>query len=324
MVDATTVPKCVRACSLDAPCQIALYGAKCCTLFPFDAKFACCEATSPVPPSSMPDQVLVEEASMGKEFLICAFGCGMCTMYIPETRTDAFGIEDKSLCCCCAADQKFCMLPQDAGGYEIVLCRAGQVTTNANARQAALPTLASRAHAQRQRRSSHCTGLRQTAPDCPKYPRIAPNCPESPRIAPYCTILPRSAPSAEAALSSRPPARPAAVCREQVKCVDPPILRGGPLCKGVQRCFFTITKFAFPCDAEVPFALACFGIKCAEKVPSGGIEWFKSEPVDPATGMRPMFPALSRRVDGAAAPMYVADSSSTPMGMPVSDKIERT
>lgn len=42
----------------------------------------------------------------------------------------------------------------------------------------------------------------------------------------------------------------------QIKIIKPPVLAGGPLCKGVQRNWFTLCKFAVPCDSEVPFAIA--------------------------------------------------------------------
>ena len=51
-----------------------------------------------------------------------------------------------------------------------------------------------------------------------------------------------------------------------IKCITPPILRGGPMCKGVSRSWFTFAKFAFPCDEEVPFAISCCRYKCAEVV----------------------------------------------------------
>ena len=176
----------------------------------------------------MPEMIQVEEAKMGSEYLLCSFGCGMCTMYIPDSRTDAFGLEDKSLCCCCAADQKFCMLPLDAHGYDIVLIRSGQI-----------------------------------------------------------------------------------------KCIDPPCLRGGPVCKGVQRNFCSIVKFAVPCDEEVPFALACFGLKCAERKASGEIQWCKDDtPVDPTTNLKPMFPALSRR-EPPGAPSYEGTQVAVPLGQTV-------
>lgn len=181
----------------------------------------------------MPESVILEEANIsGLEYLLCSFGCGMCTMYIPETRTDAFGVECvRSLCCCCTADQKFCMLPKDPRGYEIVLIRSGQV-----------------------------------------------------------------------------------------KCIDPPVLRGGALCKGVSRNFCTIAKFAFPCDEDVPFALAGCGVKCAERShTTGEIHWCKDDtPIDPHTGLRPLFPALSKREPG---PSFVPEA--TVGGSPASDKMER-
>jgi len=47
-------------------------------------------------------------------------------------------------------------------------------------------------------------------------------------------------------------------------CVKPKTL-----CKGTSRAMFTLTKCALPCDDEVPFAVACFGIKCIGNPPEG-------------------------------------------------------
>ena len=170
---------------------------------------------------------------MGLEYLLCAFGCGMLTMYIPETRTDAFGIEGETLCCCCEGDQKFCMLPRDPAGYEILVLRAGQI-----------------------------------------------------------------------------------------KCITPPISRGGPLVKGVLRSFFVNTKCAIPCDDEVPFALAFGGVKCAEKVPSGKIMWCTDNtPVDPTTGKKPMFPALAKHEKPSGE--VLVPTVEVPVGTPVTSEMDR-
>ena len=58
------------------------------------------------------------------------------------------------------------------------------------------------------------------------------------------------------------PPRSRPVVAWQFICVKPKVFA-----KGVCRCCFIVNKFAFPCDEEVPFALAGFGIKCAEKPP---------------------------------------------------------
>ena len=58
---------------------------------------------------------------------------------------------------------------------------------------------------------------------------------------------------------------------DQGPVVKPPILSGGPCCKAVNRFGICTTKWAFPCDAEVPLALACCGIKCCEMAAGGDL-----------------------------------------------------
>lgn len=110
----------------DTPRLCACYGIKCCGTQPFKCNPACCEPIAPLPPTSMPDAVEVEEAQMNAEYILCAFGFGMCTMYVPDTRTDAFGMQNESLCLCCNLEGRYCMLPKDAAGYELMLVQAGQ------------------------------------------------------------------------------------------------------------------------------------------------------------------------------------------------------
>jgi len=191
----------------DVPCMFAAYALKCCDLFPFAFKPGCLVPAPPLAAVSRPESVEVEQAKIDDlEYLLCAFGCGMCTMYVPNSYVDAFGFTDRSLCCMTQSDTRGCMLPAVRDGYEILLVRGGQV-----------------------------------------------------------------------------------------KCIKPPILQGGPMCKGVSRSFCFLNKFAFPCDDEVPFALGCCGTKCAEKVPGGQVVWCKDERiVDPATGKMPLFPPLAK------------------------------
>ena len=50
--------------------------------------------------------------------------------------------------------------------------------------------------------------------------------------------------------------------RGEVTCIKPPILSGGPLCKGTHQCLCFEQRFALPCDAEAPCALACCFVQC--------------------------------------------------------------
>lgn len=50
--------------------------------------------------------------------------------------------------------------------------------------------------------------------------------------------------------------------RGNAACVKPPILTGGPLCKGVAQCCCLEQRFACPCDDEVPCAFAMCCVQC--------------------------------------------------------------
>jgi len=213
MVGCCCSQRCAIPGDVDTPRVCVMYGLKLCKCFPFEfTGVQCCEPITPLPPTSMPEKLEVEEARMSTEYMICSGGCCMMTMYVPDTRTDAFGLEDKSMCCCTSMDTRNCMLPKRADGYEMVLLQGGQI-----------------------------------------------------------------------------------------KVINPPVLNGGPLCKGVKRNFFTITKFAFPCDEEVPFAIACCGYKCAYKPPGEPVQWCNDDRVpDQNTGLKPMFPELAAQTGGGA------------------------
>ena len=50
--------------------------------------------------------------------------------------------------------------------------------------------------------------------------------------------------------------------RGELTCVKPPILSGGPLCKGITQCLCLEQRFALPCDDEVPCTVACCFVQC--------------------------------------------------------------
>lgn len=222
----------------DVPWMCAYYGLKCCDCMPFACNPVCCMAIDPLPPAMEVKAMDVTEPTISKdEYMICACGFGMCSMYVPDGVKDAFGSSDNSLCCCVEVNMKKYYLPKDMSAYEMLLCSSGQC-----------------------------------------------------------------------------------------KLVEPPILSGGPLCKGVQRNGFLFCKFAVPCDEEVPFAIACPGIKCAEKPPNGPCICFKDErPADPATGFKPLFPTLTKAEDhdvkygnaiaGGDESKYERDESATEAAM---------
>ena len=51
--------------------------------------------------------------------------------------------------------------------------------------------------------------------------------------------------------------------KNTLRCVKPKTCL-----KGTSRNFFANAKFAIPCDDDVPFAIACWGIVCAGKSPA--------------------------------------------------------
>ena len=66
------------------------------------------------------------------------------------------------------------------------------------------------------------------------------------------------------------------------------------MCKGVTRVCFTLNKFAFPCDQEVPCVCAILGYKVVERsVHTGKLEWGVRTPPDPVTGKMPLFAKIS-------------------------------
>ena len=75
----------------------------------------------------------------------------------------------------------------------------------------------------------------------------------------------------------------------QARVIKPPIMQGGPCCKGVTRTFCAVTKFAFPCDNEVPIVFAVFGCKLCERTINGECKFGDDKKVDPATGKKPLF-----------------------------------
>jgi len=211
----------------DVPWMCAAYGLKCCECLPFAFTPACCTPMPPPPAVLEPKPMDVAEPKVSDdEHLICAFGFGMCSMYIPETYHDAFGVSEKSLCCCIETDTKKWYLGRSTSAYEMLLCFSGQI-----------------------------------------------------------------------------------------KMIKPPVLSGGPLCKGVQRNWFMLCKFAVPCDSEVPFAIACPGYKCAEKPKDGPCICCKDDrQVDPQTGMKqPLFPVLTKPEQvsySVSAPAYEEKGSA--------------
>ena len=120
---------------------------------------------------------------------------------------DAFGFEDKSLCClCCENDLKGCMLPKNRNDDVLLLSQSGQG-----------------------------------------------------------------------------------------RVITPPIMKGGPCCKGVQRWGCTVCKFAFPCDQEVPMVLAVCDQKLFARNINGGFEFGDNKPINPATGKKPIFSKIVTR-----------------------------
>ena len=72
----------------------------------------------------------------------------------------------------------------------------------------------------------------------------------------------------------------------RITCIKPRVFA-----KGVCRAGCCIHKFAFPCDNEVPCALALCGVKCFEKPPGKPILWCRKSAAA-INGRRPMFPVL--------------------------------
>ena len=103
----------------------ASVGLKCCDCAPFKTDFRCCAETAPLGASAKSEPLEVEHAKVGDEYLICACFCDMCTMYVPETYTDAFGVTDKSVCCCCENDTMYAMLPYNVAAYDMLLLTSG-------------------------------------------------------------------------------------------------------------------------------------------------------------------------------------------------------
>jgi len=190
-------------CDADVPSMYAMYGIKCCNCAPFAVDCKPCAKLPPLSKSFQTKAVEVAEAQYTDEYLICAGGCCMCSMYIPETYSDAFGATDNSLCCFCYDNEcKGCMLPKDTS---------------------------------------------------------------------------REEPALLLGLSG------------QGRVIKPPIMSQGPCCKGVTRVFCSLTKFAFPCDAEVPFVVAVCGNKLCERTIHGKLQFGDDKKLDPATGKKPLF-----------------------------------
>ena len=209
---------------VDVPGMYACYTMKICNTDPFACDFQppCATTLPPLSKDAQSASLEVADAIPGDEYLLCGLCCCLCTMYVPDSYTDAIGCSDESLHCLCYSNEcKGCLLPKTPGPEvdELLLLAAGQT-----------------------------------------------------------------------------------------RVVKPPIAKGGPCCKGVTRIFCTVSKFAFPCDKEVPFVCAIAGSKVFERTIEGQMKFGDDKVIDPATGRKPMFSQIktitpkSAKVKMAAEP----------------------
>jgi len=216
-------------CDADVPPMCVSNGLKCCDCCnPLDNskfRFDCvpCAKIAPVSKAAQAAAVEVETASIIDEFLLCAGCCCICSMYIPTTYAEAFGLEDTSLCCFCVENGcQACMLPKNKEEEVLLLAQSGQA-----------------------------------------------------------------------------------------RCIKPPIASGGPCCKGVTRMGFSVTKFAFPCDQEVPCVCAVCGQKVFERTIQGQFKCGDDKQILPATGRKPLFSKIVTR--GAMSVKEPKDAPSNEM-----------
>ena len=258
-------------CDADVPGMVAMYGIKCCDCGPFKCDVKPCHKIPPLSEAMQATSVETSDATIGDEYLLFAYGCCICSMYIPDTYQDAFGFTDNSLCClCCENELKGCMLPKE-------LSREESASTCSHLDPSATPCLLVRCH----------PSLFTRAPPAKPPPPAA-----------GCMRMPRAASSLlqPACAAAHPSACASALCHTvmlltsgQARVIKPPIMQGGPCCKGVTRTFCAVTKFAFPCDNEVPIVFAVFGCKLCERTINGECKFGDDKKVDPATGKKPLF-----------------------------------
>ena len=120
------VPCCGDNADPDVPSSFGCYGAKCCLCFPFTFAPACCERVAPLAPLKEDAAFDPLPAAVSDLHLICHVCCCQQAAYVPATIQDAFGVEDKSMCCCLTSDVRGCQLPRTAGDYKLFLFNAGQ------------------------------------------------------------------------------------------------------------------------------------------------------------------------------------------------------
>lgn len=75
--------------------------------------------------------------------------------------------------------------------------------------------------------------------------------------------------------------------------IKPPVMSGGPCCKGSTRTFCAVAKFAFPCDDEVPFVVAVLGTKICERTIQGDFKCGDDKKLDVTTGKKPLFAKIN-------------------------------
>ena len=68
-------------------------------------------------------------------------------------------------------------------------------------------------------------------------------------------------------------------------CVKPPILSGGPLCKGLNHFACIETRYALPCDEDIPCMFGCCFVICFQNW-KFQLEYFK--PATATPGLRAM------------------------------------
>lgn len=121
--------RCALPCDSDVTSSCSVYGLKCCLCCPFKCEPECLPARTPIPESAFGGySVDIAEANVSEEYLLCALGCCLCTMYIPNTYADAFGQEATETCLCTECDAKANMLPKSPDGYEILVQQMSTVS----------------------------------------------------------------------------------------------------------------------------------------------------------------------------------------------------
>lgn len=109
------------ACPFDnaeVPCICSCLGLSCCTLcgdLPVEWGFACCKPIPELPADRRGLVVDVVEPRVGDEYILCACGPSLFTVFMPETYYDALGSECNSTsCCCCRTLHRGHLLPKAA------------------------------------------------------------------------------------------------------------------------------------------------------------------------------------------------------------------